>query len=235
MEKYRPFRDDETICFGTPSKERIDDAIEHLTYPQFQETLKLDGRCDLPGSQAHTFRLLYGRGMSFEWSMQEAKKRPGRFAFPAIKTDSIFNEGKFSGDAARCHPEEVWLRQQAETAGVSTTGKWYCRGLADFPGDPTAWVASRGDVLEVAKAKGMKVSGYVEYTPPEMEPHETGLAVAPDIVDELADQMMAERGPGADPGEVWDDAYRIRAGLVDHNPLVVSDNCLTLEEINSGV
>ncbi len=82
-------------------------------------------------------------------------------SYPGIKTDAIFNEGKFSGSDGRIDTEQTWLRAQAEAAGVSTAGKWYCRGLASFPGDPTAWVGDRGDVLRIARERGMKVHGYV--------------------------------------------------------------------------
>ena len=72
-------------------------------------------------------------------------------SFPGVKTDAVVNEGKFSGDRGKVGPHQLWLKQQAEAAGVSTAGKWYCSGLASFPGDPTAWVGDRGDVLRIAR------------------------------------------------------------------------------------
>lgn len=141
--------------------------------------------------------------------------------FAGVKSDAVFNEGKFSGVADRCQPEELWLRSQAEAAGVSTTGKWYCRGLASFPGDPTAWIDSRGDVLRIAKEKNMKVSGYVEQGNIDVDPG-SDVEIADDIIEnEVAD--IVENNPGVDVAQVRDEIYKLRTGAVDDNALLVND------------
>lgn len=49
-------------------------------------------------------------------------------------------------------------RKLASAAGVVTRGKQYIGGLARFPGDPRAWVDSRGDAARVARASNMQIA-----------------------------------------------------------------------------
>lgn len=141
--------------------------------------------------------------------------------FPGVKTDAVFNEGKFSSDSGIHGAEQTWLRARAEAAGVSTNGKWYCRGLASFPGDPTAWVGDRGDVLRIAREKNMTVHGYVECKGHETDPGDD-LTIASDIIDDEVSDIM-ESHPFADREAVREEVYRLRTGAVDPNPLVVQD------------
>ncbi|SIO37916.1 hypothetical protein SAMN05444166_4227 [Singulisphaera sp. GP187] len=143
-------------------------------------------------------------------------------SFPGIKTDAIFNEGKFSGQSTgECDPRGAWLRQQAEAAGVSTSGKWYCSGLASFPGDPTAWVGDRGDVLRIAREKNLTVDGYVTHKAHEVDPG-SDMPIADDIIaDEVND--ILESNPFADAEAVRDEVYKLRTGAVDDHPLLVQD------------
>ena len=46
----------------------------------------------------------------------------------------------------------------ARRAGVSTTGKRYSHALADYPGDPEAWVGSLSEAKEAACRKGLSCS-----------------------------------------------------------------------------
>lgn len=142
--------------------------------------------------------------------------------FPGVKTDAVFNEGKFSGQSTgECTPHGIWLREQARLAGVSTNGKWYCSGLASFPGDPTAWVDSRGDVLRIAEAKNMTTHGYVDYEGHETDPGDD-IDIADDIIeDEVRDILAAN--PFAAEDAVRDEVYALRTGAVDNNPLLCKD------------
>jgi hypothetical protein len=141
--------------------------------------------------------------------------------FPGVKTDAVFNEGKFSGDSGLVGAEQTWLRARAEAAGVSTAGKWYCRGLASYPGDPNAWVGDRGDVLRVAREKNMTVHGYVEHRGREADPGDD-LTIADDIIDSEVEDVL-DSNPGADAEAVRDQVYQLRTGAVDPNPLRVGD------------
>jgi hypothetical protein len=145
-------------------------------------------------------------------------------SFPGIRTDSIFNEGRFSGQDQfiDCPAKGAWLRRQAEEAGVSTTGKYYLSGLAEYPGDPTAWVDSMSDVRRVAREKNLAIrEGYLTQKAVEREPM-ADVEIADDIIDnEVAD--ILDENPGANPDEVRAQVYSLRTGRVDANPLCVND------------
>jgi hypothetical protein len=143
--------------------------------------------------------------------------------FCGVKSDSIFNEGRFSGSSLdHCPAHEKWLRAQAEAAGVSTTGKYYLAGLADFPGDPTAWVDGRGDILRVCEAKGMSIKdGFLSYRAPESEPV-PDVQIADDIVEREVNRTLAEC-PGARREDIREAVYNLRSGKEDDHPLLVND------------
>lgn len=139
--------------------------------------------------------------------------------FPAFKSDATFNAGRANGAQFETTPGlGDYYRGIAEAAGVSTTGRYYSAGLADFPGDPTAWVADRADVLRVAKDKGYKVSGDVEYDPGEREPM-PDVAVAPEIVAEQVDAYMA-KDPGERRADVEERITAVLTGAVNPSPEV---------------
>lgn len=46
----------------------------------------------------------------------------------------------------------------------------YMENLADFPGDPKAFVKSRGDIAKRCEERGVPCQGLVNYTPPERAP-----------------------------------------------------------------
>lgn len=86
-------------------------------------------------------------------------------------------------------------RGVAESMGASTTGKKYLSGLARFPGDPEAWVDSRGDVQKVLEKRGWGSKGTINVKPRigDTEP-EAGPAMAPDLVEKYATEI-AMRDP----------------------------------------
>ena len=145
-------------------------------------------------------------------------------SFPGIKTDAIFNEGRFSGaDQFAATPAQgTWLRARAEAAGVSTTGKYYLSGLANYPGDPTAWVSDRGDVLRVAREKNLRIlDGYVTHEPVERA-SVPDVEIAPDLIESEVDDIL-DSDPGARREDVRERVYALRTGRVDENALVVDD------------
>jgi hypothetical protein len=132
---------------------------------------------------------------------------------PRAVTDDTFRAGlddcngrQFEGD-----PETGdFYRQAAAAAGVSTRGKTYLHGLAAFPGDPRAWVDSRGDVARVCEERNYHCDGAVTHKAREVEPVEVGLAA--DIVEREAAEIVA-----ADPGVRPDDAReQVRAKRTPH-------------------
>lgn len=144
-------------------------------------------------------------------------------AFPAIRTDATFNRGRCNGNQFEDTPGlGNTYKAVADEAGVSVTGKTYLSGLAEYPGDPEAWVSDRGDVLRVAKKKGMKVSGDVNYVPPEREPS-PDVPIASDILRREVDAYL-ELDPGARVEDVEERVFNALTGRVDLNPtLLVED------------
>lgn len=101
-----------------------------------------------------------------------------------------------------------YYRRVAESRGCSTTGKVYLSQLADFPGDPKAWVDSRGDVRRVCEARGHGCDGAVTVARREVEPVQ-GPAVAEDIVRaEVAERLAAD--PALKPSKVREDVINER-------------------------
>lgn len=184
----------------------------HENYEAKQAFCRRDSK---PGSMTHYLNCRVN-GCKHTLAMCLASR-----SFPGVKTDSIFNEGRFSGDSGKIGVEQLWLKKQAEDAGVSTTGKFYLKGLASFPGDPTAWVDSRGDVLRVARDKNMNVHGYVEYQGHETDGGEDKVIADELIEDEVADILEAH--PHQNPEAVREEVYAVRTGAIDNNPLRVQE------------
>jgi hypothetical protein len=142
--------------------------------------------------------------------------------FPGSRTDREFNAGRVNGNQFEHVPGlGDYYRKIAEEAGVSVTGKFYCSGLASWPGDPTAWVSDRGDVLRVAREKGLRVSGHVDYDPGEPTPA-ADVPIADDLVESEVEDIL-ESNPGASADDVRDRVIQLRTGQVDPNPLLVAD------------
>jgi hypothetical protein len=138
--------------------------------------------------------------------------------FPGVKTDSVFNEGKFSGSGGSgCAAKENYYRTQAEKGGFSTNGKWYCGSLARFPGDPEAFIGSRSDVLAVCKKNNFTIlDGYVDYKGHETPPT-PDYEVAPGLIDRETREVM-EDCPGSRYEDVYERVHELRTGRIDPNP-----------------
>ena len=82
-------------------------------------------------------------------------------------SDRAFMEGRLNNQQFDSMPRDhaAKILREAQAAGVSTSGKYYCSGIADGRGhrDPEAWVDGAGDVLRVAKARNLTVEGAVEH------------------------------------------------------------------------
>ncbi len=134
--------------------------------------------------------------------------------FPATRTDQNFNRGRVNGNQFEsCPGRGDMLRAQAEAAGVSTTGKYYCSGLAEFWGDPEAWVSDRSDVLRVCREKNLTCHGVVEHEGHEVEPM-GDVTVAEDILQNEID-MEVEVDPSCNVNDLRESLMAIRSGAVD--------------------
>lgn len=148
-------------------------------------------------------------------------------SFPGVRTDSTFNEGRCNGNQFESHPGLGNHYQGiAAAAGVSTTGKTYLSSLADFPGDPKAWVSGRGDILRVCEERGYKCSGAVEYQPDSWahEP-QSDVTIGDDIIqNEVDDIMDMGEAEGLRRSDVEEKVRELRSGAVDPNPLCLGDS-----------
>jgi len=82
---------------------------------------------------------------------------------PSLETDTTFTRGFGTdpfGGPVNSFTHRRYM-QMAKAAGVSTQGKRYMSGLARYPGDPKAWVGSKGDVRRVCEKRGWGCEGAV--------------------------------------------------------------------------
>jgi hypothetical protein len=82
-------------------------------------------------------------------------------------TDRAFNEGRYNQQQFDDMPKKMAQRilREARAAGINTSGKQYCAGLADKRAycDPEAWVDSTADVVRVARKRNLTVEGIVSH------------------------------------------------------------------------
>lgn len=94
-------------------------------------------------------------------------------------------------------------RETAEAMGGSVTGKKYLSGLAAFPGDPEAWVDSRGDAQRLLEKRGWGAEGTINVKPRERtNPAPAG----PDVADDLLDKYTAQIADADERPELVDRA-----------------------------
>jgi hypothetical protein len=145
-------------------------------------------------------------------------------SFPGVKTDATFNVGRCNGNQFESQPGlGDFYRGVAAEHGVSVTGKTYLSQLAEFPGDPRAWVSSRGEVAAVCEERGYSCDGAVNVAPadPGRFARPDGPEVADDIIDDCVDDFL-ESDPSADPMAARERIIELRTGKTDNNPLIVN-------------
>lgn len=70
-------------------------------------------------------------------------------------TDTAYNRGYVNNSQFADDPETgEYMRKKAERAGVSIAGKVYRHALAEYPGDPEAWVSGIDDARDLCRRKG---------------------------------------------------------------------------------
>lgn len=168
-----------------------------------------------PAAQAH-YELCLANGCAPALAEMLALRR-----FPGIAgTDAVFNQGrKLDGsqfEEAAAGVGAMYLAK-AKAAGVNPAGKYYCGGLARFPGDPRAWIDSRGDVARICAESGWTAEGAVKVEAPKYAdgyvPPET-YAVDPALIDrEVDDRVAAEPGLASGRDELAAGLAATRAGV----------------------
>lgn len=111
---------------------------------------------------------------------------------PHAVTDASFMKGQCNGSQFANNPKMGdMLRKVAEANGGSVKGKKYVGGLARFPGDPRAWVDSRGDVQRICEQEGWGCEGTVNVKSRQpLNPPAPGPALADDIVQEEVAKVL---------------------------------------------
>lgn len=160
---------------------------------------------------AYKAALPYGE----RWAEMVATRTP-----PGTKgTDRAFLEGRQNNQQLDDLPKRQaqYMVREAKRAGINISGKHYVAGIADKRGwrDPAAWVSSNDDVLRVAHARRLAVSGTVNYDP--------GPApITPKVLSEsiIKDEMKKElrKNPKANKGELREKiidkhAYKVKGRL----------------------
>jgi hypothetical protein len=118
-------------------------------------------------------------------------------------TDQAFLEGNCNGN--QFEGQEAVGNAYAEdlvAAGGSPKGKVYMHGLAEYPGDPRAWVSGRDEAKKVVEERGWGCHGSVNVAMRE-KAQPTGGGVSDSLVDEhTAAVIAASPEPVKDVGEV---------------------------------
>jgi hypothetical protein len=79
---------------------------------------------------------------------------------PGLLTDTTFMSDRWNGGIPD-NKTRVAYKQIAEKAGVHAEGKQYVAGLANAPGDPSAWVDSMAEVKAKCERRGWNCQGAV--------------------------------------------------------------------------
>lgn len=110
---------------------------------------------------------------------------------PMSNTDREFLEGWCNGNQFEGQPRiGDMYKKEADAVGVNPVGKRYMSSLADYPGDPTAWVSGRGDVQRICEDKGIACRGSVNYTPPAPVSVLKDVSLADDIVSDKVAEIV---------------------------------------------
>lgn len=137
----------------------------------------------------HYLKVL-GMGYGERWAAMVALQQP-----PGTQgTDRAFMQGRLDGNWMDGLPERQakWMSQEAKSAGINISGKYYMGGLADKRGhlDPEAWVDSVSDIKRVALKRNLNVSGIVNIQGHAVEPESVDLN--PKIAKSLAKKEIAK-------------------------------------------
>lgn len=115
---------------------------------------------------------------------------------PQSKTDREFLRGHCNGNQFEEHQGlGDYYERVARAHGVDPKGKVYLGSLAEYPGDPRAWVDGRGDVQRVVEERGWQCSGAVNVKAREPLDGPKEVGVAPDIVAAKVQDHLAALDP----------------------------------------
>lgn len=109
---------------------------------------------------------------------------------PMSNTDREFLQGTENGRQFEHSPEMGDHHAAiARAAGVDIKGAVYKAGLAEYPGDPRAWVRGRGDVERLLAERGWGCEGAVN-VPVTKIAEPTGGRLSPDLVEDEVQAIL---------------------------------------------
>lgn len=141
---------------------------------------------EMTASQLEAYQRFCDRGKARFDEMVAAKKPP------QIKSSNTFVAmGKTGGDQFGDGTREFYLGSARE-AGVSTDGKVYDGRLAEFPGDPRAWITSTDDTRAIMEERGWGCEGDVKVAGriPDKIPTP---GLDPELVNDLIEDRLVEK------------------------------------------
>jgi hypothetical protein len=117
---------------------------------------------------------------------------------PRLKTNTTWLSG-FGDNGKQFEGQEYAAdeyRRHALAHGVDPKGKVYISQLAEYPGDPNAWVSDRDEVFKKAELKGWGAEGEGRKLEAADRPPPAEIPLAPEIVEErLIDHFMDHPDP----------------------------------------
>lgn len=118
---------------------------------------------------------------------------------PRLMTDAVYFQNSRQVDAQFISPQQrdkavAIARRHGYNPQRHDT---YVSDIARFFGDPEAWVpqtGGRGYIKKICEQRGWECHGAVEtkYREPDADPHETGVKLAPDLVNAGIKRMVAK-------------------------------------------
>ena len=112
---------------------------------------------------------------------------------PGASTDREFLHGHCNGNQFEGAPNMGdYYQSYAKKAGISTKGKIYLSSLANFPGDPKAWVSDRAHAAKVIDENGWGAEGAISRKVKKVS-ERFNKDVADDIVLENAEKRMGSQ------------------------------------------
>ena len=127
---------------------------------------------------------------------------------PMSWSEREFLEGHCNGKQFEDVPHVGELyRKEAVKAGVNPTGKIYHGGIAEYPGDPKAWIDGRSHLKSICEANGWGCRGAVN-TKLRNDVEPTKVDVAEHIVEQYARKAVA-----ADPALARKPVEEVKAAV----------------------
>lgn len=133
------------------------------------------------------FEQIIAAGETPEWAaMCACRQAPG-----ARNTDRAFCQGQQSRMDGMSKVVREAVKARLRAKGMEVGNKFHVSGLGAVD-DPSAWVSSADDVLAVAKAKNLEVSGAVNRKMVEKEAPRKNVPLANDLIGSIGRKYLAE-------------------------------------------